>query len=182
MAAGSDHLTVFAGLPIPSKSPLFLTLIGLHVLLGVLCVIAGAIAILSRKGRGRHSRFGTIYFWGLAAVVLSAGVLAAMRWSEDYDLFVLGGLAFASAFIGRTAMRRRWSGWLRIHIAGLGYSYVVLLTAFYVDNGKNLPLWRHLPPIAFWLLPSALGIPIIAYQLLRHRLVREAGAASREGV
>ncbi|MGC1696795.1 MAG: hypothetical protein WA743_16165, partial [Pseudolabrys sp.] len=51
-------------------------------------------------------------------------------------------------------------------------SYILLLTAFYVDNGKNLPLWKQLPQFAFWLLPSAIGIPIIVYVLLRHPLIR----------
>jgi len=69
-------------------------------------------------------------------------------------------------------MRRRWPGWARLHIAGMGGSYVLLLTAFYVDNGRNLPLWRALPQIGFWLLPSAVGAPIIAWALLRHPLVR----------
>lgn len=53
-------------------------------------------------------------------------------------------------------------------------SYVLLLTAFYVDNGKNLPLWRDLPPIAYWLIPAAIGIPLIAHALLRHPLARTA--------
>ena len=179
MTSGAgDQLTVVAGLPIPSTSPVFLALVGLHVLAGLMCAIAGAAAIFSRKGRGRHARLGTIYFRALAVVFASASVLSAMRWPQDYDLFLLGGLAFALALIGRTAMRRRWPGWLRIHIAGMGSSYVVLLTAFYVDNGKNLPLWRQLPPLAFWLLPSALGLPIIAYALLNHPMVRAHRAAS----
>jgi hypothetical protein len=38
-------------------------------------------------------------------------------------------------------------------------SYVLLLTAFYVDNGKHLPVWRSLPHLAYWLLPSAVGLP-----------------------
>ena len=33
---------------------------------------------------------------------------------------------------------------MKLHITGMGTSYVLLLTAFYVDNGKNLPLWRDL--------------------------------------
>jgi len=37
---------------------------------------------------------------------------------------------------------------------GMGASYILLLAALYLDNGKNLPLWRELPPIAFWLLPG----------------------------
>jgi hypothetical protein len=170
--SGALAVTVVAGLPIPSTSPLFLAVVGLHVLLGIVCVIAGAGAMLSAKAIGRHPYFGTIYFWGLAAVFASASALSAMRWQEDRTLFVLGALAFASALVGRTAKRRRWPGALRLHIAGMGSSYVLLLTAFYVDNGKNLPIWRALPPIAYWLAPAAVGLPLIGHALLRHPLVR----------
>jgi len=62
---------------------------------------------------------------------------------------------------------------------GMGTSYTLLLTAFYVDNGRNLPLWRELPMIAFWLLPSAVGIPIMAYVLLRHPVIRRICAVSQ---
>jgi hypothetical protein len=65
----------------------------------------------------------------------------------------------------------------------MGASYVFMLTAFYVDNGKNLPLWKELPQIAFWLLPGAIGVPLILYALFRHPLVtafdRSQGAIAR---
>ena len=54
----------------------------------------------------------------------------------------------------------------------MGLSYVLTLTAFYVDNGKNLPLWKELPQIVFWLLPAGLGIPLIVHALLKHPLAR----------
>jgi hypothetical protein len=47
----------------------------------------------------------------------------------------------------------------------------LLLIAFYVDNGKSLPLWKELPPAAYWLLPAAIGIPLIVRALLWHSLV-----------
>jgi hypothetical protein len=81
---------------------------------------------------------------------------------------------FTAAFVGRTAMQRRWPAWIRLHITGMGLSYVLLLTAFYVDNGKSLPFWKDLPPIAYWLLPAAVGIPLIVYALCRHPLVRQS--------
>jgi len=163
----ADTVTVVAGIPIPSTSPVFLALVGFHVLAGLTCVVAGAAAMLNRKGRGRHSNFGTVYFWGLVAIFGSSSGLAIVRWAEDYPLFILGSLAMASAWFGRTALRQRWPGWVRLHISGMGASYVLLLTAFYVDNGKNLPLWRLLPQIAFWLLPSTFGAPIIVWALVR---------------
>jgi hypothetical protein len=54
----------------------------------------------------------------------------------------------------------------------MGVSYIVLLPAFYVDNGKSLPLWRDLPTIAYWLLPGAVGAPLLLNALFRHPLVR----------
>jgi hypothetical protein len=48
-------------------------------------------------------------------------------------------------------------------------SYTVMLTAFYVDNGKNLPLADRLPGIAYWLLPAVIAAPLIVRSLRRHR-------------
>ena len=56
----------------------------------------------------------------------------------------------------------------------MGTSYVLLLTAFYVDNGKNLPLWRDLPVILYWLLPAAVGLPLIVRALMNHPVVRQS--------
>ena len=51
----------------------------------------------------------------------------------------------------------------------MGLSYILMLTAFYVDNGKNLPVWRDLPYLAYWVLPGAVGIPLIVNALARQR-------------
>jgi hypothetical protein len=40
-------------------------------------------------------------------------------------------------------------------------------------NGKSLPLWKELPPAAYWLLPAAIGIPLIVRALLWHPLARQ---------
>ena len=162
-------MTNVAGIEVPSASPIFLAIVALHVLLGLACVLTGAVAMLSLKQRGRHPRFGTIYFWCLSGLVALAIGLSVVRWTRDYPLFVLGVLSFAAALIGRTARRQRWSGWIVWHITGMGMSYIVMLTAFYIDNGRSLPLWKDLPTISYWLLPSAIGGPLIGRALLRRR-------------
>ncbi len=167
------HPLTVLGIELPSDSPWFLGLVGIHILAGLTCTITGIVAMLSGKRAGRHPAFGTTYYWGLSVVFASSVVLSALRWSEDYPLFALGTLAFAAASLGRSARQRRWRGWARVHIAGMGGSYVLLLTAFYVDNGKNLPLLRDLPAIAYWLLPTAVGLPFILRALLRHPVVRQ---------
>ena len=160
-------LTVVAGIPIPSSSPAFLAGVGLHVLLGLICAIAGMGAMFSPKCAGHHPRFGSVYYWCLCGLFVTAAGFAVVRWREDYPLLILGAAAFAGAHFARRARRKRWSGWRRLHIIGMGTSYISLLTAFYVDNGKNLPLWRNLSPIAFWCLPAAVGLPLILRALLR---------------
>ena len=167
-----------AGIEIPSDSPVFLAALGVHVLFGLSCVVAGVVAMLSRKRPGRHPRFGAIYYYCLSAVFASATVLSAMRWAEDYHLFILGTLSFATASLGRMALRRHWRNQIRLHISCMGISYILLLTAFYVDNGRNLPLWNKLPQLAFWVLPTAAGIPFIVRALLRHPLVRSFSTAN----
>jgi len=169
----TDGITNVAGIEIPSADPVFLAIVGVHVLLGLACVATGAIAMLSSKRAGRHPRYGTIYFWCLAGIFLTATGLAAVRWAEDYHLFFLGTLSFAAAYLGRLAKRQRWHNWVRLHITGMGTSYVLLLIAFYVDNGKQLPIWKDLPSLIYWLLPAAIGIPLIVRALLWHPLVRQ---------
>ena len=164
--------TTIGGIVIPSTDPLFLAVvIGVHIPLGIACVITGASAMLSRKGRGRHSRFGTIYFWCLLALFVSATLLSVMRWSENYHLFILGAVAFGCAWFGRSALQLRWREWVRLHITGMSLSYVVMLIAFYVDNGKQLPVWKELPHFACWLLPLVVATPLIVWALLRHPMV-----------
>lgn len=162
--------TIIVGIDIPSASPVFLAGVATHVVLALICALAGAGAIFSRKAAGRHPRLGSVYYFGLVAVVVTAAGLAAVRWAEDFPLFILAAFSVAMATMGREARRRQWPGWVRLHIVGMGGSYILLLTAFYVDNGKSLPLWKALPPIAHWIVPGAVGVPLVVLALLRHPL------------
>ena len=91
----TSDATIIGGIVIPSTDPAFLVVvIGLHIPLGITCVITGAGAMLSEKRRGRHSTFGTAYYWCLLALFASATLLSVMRWSENYHLFILGAASF----------------------------------------------------------------------------------------
>jgi uncharacterized membrane protein len=171
----ADNSTIVGGIEIPSTDPLFLAIvIAVHIPLGLACVVTGAIAMLSKKGRGRHSMVGKSYFWCLLGLFASATLLSIMRWAENNHLFVLGAMSFASAWLGRAAIRQRWPYWARLHITGMGLSYVFMLIAFYVDNGKQLPLWKDLPHFTYWMLPLAVGTPLIVRALLWHPLARHS--------
>jgi hypothetical protein len=87
---------------------------------GIVCVAAGAIAMLSNKGRGRHSTFGTVYYGCLAIVVATATGLSVVRWADNYHLFILGTLSLITATIARRALRGRWRNWIRAAYRGHG--------------------------------------------------------------
>src|SRR5215470_19303602 len=100
LVPGSQHLSV----------P-FAALLAVHVPAGLTSVVTGAVAAASKKRPGRHPRFGTIYFWALAVVFVSASGMAALRWTEDRHLFVLGAISFGVASAGYAARKLRWNGW-----------------------------------------------------------------------
>jgi hypothetical protein len=136
----ADDLTIIAGIPIPSTSPLFLSVVGSHVLAGLLCTIMGVVAMLSNKARGRHSNFGTVYYWGFDGCFRDRDGSGGSPLEGGLSLVHLGKLSLAAAYLGRRALRQHWWNWLRLHLMGMGASYILPLTAFYVDNGKSLPL------------------------------------------
>jgi len=132
-----------------------------HGVAALICVITGFVAMLSPKRHGQYPRFGTVYDGAIACAFASATALSALRWPQDADLFVLGAVAVAVAFVGYAARKMCWTGWITAHSAGMGVSYIVVLTAFYVDNGPRLALWQLLPHVTYWLAPSAIGLPLV---------------------
>lgn len=151
-----------------STAPIFLAFLAIHVVAGLAAVVTGAVAALARKGSRRHIKAGQGYYRAITLVFATATILAAMRWRQDYRLFIIGAVAFTAATSGYQHRRRRRAGDTG-HIAGMGAAYVAMLTAFYVDNGPHLPLWDRLPALSFWLLPSAIGVPVIVRAILRAR-------------
>jgi hypothetical protein len=145
--------------------------IGLHIAAGLTAVISGAAAMLAPKRPGRHPRAGRIYLAALAILTGTAGGIVAAR-PHIWYLLIPGSAAAVAAAVGYTARRVRWRGWPTHHLTGMGLSYVAMLTAFYVDNSPRLPVWNLLPPLTFWFLPTAAGLPLLIRARRRHRPAR----------
>ncbi len=167
------------GFVIPDSGGVFLATLAVHVLAGAMCVVSGALAAFARKRPGRHPRAGTVYVCGLLVLVITAGVLAIVRWPHDVHLLLIAGLTAAFGGAGWWIGRHRRDGWMRWHAMAMAASYVTLLTGFYVDNGPQLPLWDRLPTVAFWLLPTLLGVPLTWWALIRNRAVSRRPGAGR---
>jgi uncharacterized membrane protein len=155
------------GLPVPHSGPVFAAALVVHVAAGLTAVVSGALAATARKQPGRHPRAGRVYLWGIGIVATTATVMAIIRWREDAHLLAIAIVAFCLAVFGYQARRRRRPGWPTRHGFGMGGSYIVLLTGFYVDNGQFLPLWNRLPHWTYWTLPTAVGLPLICLALYR---------------
>lgn len=70
---------------------------------------------------------------------------------------------------------RQW--WLHQHINAIGGSYIAAITAFVVQNGQVLaPGWSY--QWLFWVLPSAIGSPIIARTIAKYKKKTTSSVAS----
>ena len=156
------------GVEVPDAGRVFFVALGVHVLAGATGVVAGALAAFARKRPGRHPLAGVVYLYGVAVVFATASVMSVLRWEHSWHLFVIAVVAFGAALTGWQVRRRRPVRWLLWHGVTMAGSYVALLTGFYVDNGPQLPVWGRLPPVAYWLLPAAVGVPLTWRALIRN--------------
>lgn len=159
------------GLPLSFFLPLVM-----HALAGLATGVTGVLAFRAPKHRGRHHLWGKCYLWAYTVVFLTAAILSLQRWEADAYLFFLALTGYGFALAGYGARRFRQEPWLiRVlgkqwvvaHIVGVIGSYIVLWTAFYVDNAHLIPLLNRLPTLTFWVLPTAIGIPFMVLSISR---------------
>jgi hypothetical protein len=113
--------------------------------------------------------FGRAYALGFAVLAVSLTVLALLRWPHTVHLLLIGLLSTAAAGVGVLARRRRSPGWVYTHGIAMTVSYVGLWTGFLIDNGPLLPVWRELPHVLHWTLPSIVAVPLLVRTLSRFR-------------
>lgn len=133
----------------------FLPLV-VHAVAGLVTGITGLVTFRVRKRRGCHDRWGTCYLWAYTVVFLTATILSAERPEADAYLFFLALVGYGFALGGYGVRRFRQEPmvrhivgkqWVGAHIIGMIGSYIVLWTAFYVDNAHLIPGLKELPPL-----------------------------------
>jgi hypothetical protein len=147
-----------------------------HALAGMTTAVTGIFTFRAPKLLERHSRWGMRYLWAYTVVFLTAVLLAIQHGPQDAYLLGLAVLGYGSALSGYVARRYRQAPWMRrllgrrwitAHIVAMIGSYVVLWTAFYVDNAHLIPLVNVLPSLVFWVGPTILALPFLVRSLLR---------------
>ena len=147
-----------------------------HILAALTTAITGIVVFSLPKGRRGHQRWESGYLGAYSVVFLTVILLTVQRWQADAYLFFLIVIGYALALgaygIGRLRLES-WAEnipakpWVAAHIVGMIGSYVVLWTGFFVDNGHKIPGLEHLPPLAFWVVPSLIGLAFLGVSLFR---------------
>jgi hypothetical protein len=138
-------------------------ILAVHIALGVVGLFLGAIALLARKRRGRHTLAGEGYHWVMLSVCVTAVVVAALDWQRLWWFVYVAAGSYAFALLGYVAAKRRWPGWLRAHITGQGGSYIAMVTAVLVVNWHRLTGEPGITSPWAWILPTVIGSPILAW-------------------
>jgi hypothetical protein len=159
------------GLPLAFFVPLVV-----HALAGLTAGVTGVVAFSVPKGPARHHRSGKRYLWAYTVIFLTATILSVQHWSADAYLFGLALLGYSLALAGYSARRFRHTTWLQrllgdwwviAHLSGMIASYVVLWTAFYVDNAHLFPGLNRLPTLTFWVAPTIIAAPFLVRSIMR---------------
>lgn len=168
------------GIPLSFFLPLVV-----HALAGLATGVTGVITFSRPKCRGPHPRWGERYLRAYTLVFLTATILSVQHWPTNAYLVVLATIGFGFALGGYAVRRfrqkpmvRRIVGkqWVISHIVGMIGSYIVLWTAFYVDNAHLIPLLKQLPPLTFGVLPTVIALPflVVSFSHFAPKTVRHA--------
>src|SRR4030095_647684 len=84
---------------------LMATLLSLHIATGTIALVVAPAAMLTVKGGRAHRRWGMIYFWSMALVPVTGGVLSL--WRPRIFLTLLAVFSFYQAFAGYRVLWRK---------------------------------------------------------------------------
>ena len=116
-------------------------LLPIHILAGIIALLAAAFAICSEKGKKIHITAGRTYYWGMAGIFLTALPMSII--SSNIFLFLIAFFSFYLAFAGRRFAQNRKGiastvDWIAVGFmitAGLG---MWVLAVFYsIENNSQ---------------------------------------------
>jgi hypothetical protein len=129
-----------------------------HIAAGVAGILLGPLVLYFAAAR-RVTRFADAYHASVLLVCVSAAVLAVLDFASLWWFLLVAAGSYAFAVRAVIAARQRRPNWLPRYIRGQGGAYIALWTAVVVVSINHLPV--------VWLIPTAVGAPLIEW--LAHR-------------
>lgn len=148
---------------------LFEVILSIHIGLGMICLLSGAVSMLVPKTKGGYTKWGEVYHGAYAALAATAIILSVWKWNEIAYLFYIAVFSYGLAIYGYASRKQKWKSWLQHHIRGMLGSYIGAVTALLVNIGDSIPLLNKLPDLSYWFLPTIIGSPLIYIVARRYR-------------
>lgn len=82
---------------------MYTAILGMHILGGSVALLAGLLAILTKKGQRKHMLSGRWFYVAMQVVGISALMMSSMKWNAF--LFSLGILSLYFTYAGRQSLR-----------------------------------------------------------------------------
>ncbi|MEQ9120878.1 hypothetical protein [Fulvivirga sp.] len=118
-----------------------------HILVGSIALLSGAVSILSNKGKQLHRKSGSIYFWAMTLVFITGIIVAGFRFNRF--LFLIAFLSYYSVFAGVRFLKLKglhknqnpqWYDWAAGIINGVANIIFIGIGMYYLLRGNsNLP-------------------------------------------
>ncbi|WP_425389578.1 DUF2306 domain-containing protein [Ekhidna sp.] len=112
----------------------------LHILVGGLSLLTGAVAIFSPKGKATHTKAGRIYFWAMTLVFITGITVAGYKFNRF--LFLIAFLSYYSVFSGVRSLKLKqlhkhqqpeWYDWAAGIINGVANLIFIGLGIYYIS-------------------------------------------------
>lgn len=145
----------------------------LHIIVGSIALLTGAVAIFSKKGMQLHRASGKVYFWAMTLVFITGIMVAGYHFNRF--LFLIAFLSYYSVFSGVRFLKLKslhknqnpkWYDWAAGIINGIANIVFIGLGIYYLFR-ENSNLASALLSIGF-----AAGGLLISYTNLKPFIVR----------
>lgn len=145
----------------------------MHILVGSIALLTGAMAILSPKGKQLHLKAGSVYFWAMTLVFITGILVAGYRFNRF--LFLIAFLSYYSVFAGVRSLKLKklhetqnpaWYDWAAGLINGIVNIVFIGMGLYYLFSANN-NIYGALLSIGF-----GIGGLMISYANLKPFLLR----------
>ena len=157
-------------------------LIVAHAAAGIAAFALGAFALRARKRRGRHTRAGDAYFWVMVPLLVSGIAIGAGDPAiSPFEIAVIptGGPLLLGYWAGKRRPRKfLGQSWLTLHIAGMGGSFIGVVTAGAFQSVYPLLPDHALTMTATFALPALVGTALIVRATNKRAQPRSPGITS----